>query len=327
MGDQIQWATELCAPIWRFLTAKAITSTILHLDGTSLPVKDRDSPNGLIIGTLWGYVGDDGPGDRCAVFLYTRTGKRNGQVEGEIGPADLLGQRLGPVCADAAGLFDSSFDRPELIEIGCNMHARRYFVKALEAGDARAAVPIAAYRALYDAEASVSASLGGASPETVLEARQQRSKPVYEELKRWCETYMPLEPPGSRLYAAMRYLTNHYVALTRFLDDGRFPIDNGIVERNHRRPAVGRRNYLFAGSHAGAERAAIAYSICATCSLLGINPVEYLADVLPKLARGDISIARDIPALAPAAWKAARVRTACAADAASAACVAGPLAS
>ena len=67
---------------------------------------------------------------------------------------------------------------------------------------------------------------------------------------------------------------------------------------------MGRRNYLFAGSHAGAERAAIAYSVCATCSLLGINPVEYLADVLPRLARGVSE--QELAALTPAAWKAAR---------------------
>jgi transposase len=94
------------------------------------------------------------------------------------------------------------------------------------------------------------------------------------------------------------------VALRRFLEDGRLPIDNGIVERLHRRPAVGRRNYLFAGSHAGAQRAAIAYSVIATCHLVGVNPQEYLADVLPRLARG--IVLRDVPSMAPAAWKLAR---------------------
>lgn len=105
---------------------------------------------------------------------------------------------------------------------------------------------------------------------------------------------------------AIQYLHNHRVALRRFLDDGRLPIDNGIVERLHRRPAITRRNYLFAGSHAAAERAAIAYSVLATCNLLDINPTEYLADVLPRLARG-VVIARDIPRMLPAAWKAACV--------------------
>jgi transposase len=180
------------------------------------------------------------------------------------------------------------------------MHARRYFVKALEAGDARASVAIAAFRAIYDVEDAARS----APPDARREQRQRRSKPVYDELIAWGHAHRPLEPPTSLLGAALRYLDNHHVALTRFLDDGRLPIDNGIVERLHRRPAVGRRNYLFAGSHAGAERAAIAYSLCATCNLLDINPVKYLSDVLPRLARGVTPA--EIELLMPAAWKAAR---------------------
>ena len=102
----------------------------------------------------------------------------------------------------------------------------------------------------------------------------------------------------------IQYLPNHKAALTRFLADGRVPIDNGIVERLHRRPAMGRRSFLFAGSHAGGQRAAIAYSVLATCALLEVNPVEYLADVLPTLARG-VAVPHDIPSLMPASWKAA----------------------
>jgi transposase len=223
-----------------------------------------------------------------------------------MGPEQFLALRKGPVVADAANLFDASFASDDRMEIGCNMHARRYFVKALEAGDARASVAIAAYRAVYDVEEAAR----GRSPDERLEQRQRRSKPVYEELLSWGDAHRPLEPPSSLLGAALRYLDNHHVALTRFLEDGRLPIDNGIVERLHRRPAVGRRNYLFAGSHAGAERAAIAYSVCATCNLLDINPVEYLAYVLPRLARG-VSDA-DLAFLMPAAWKAAREQPAAA---------------
>ena len=103
---------------------------------------------------------------------------------------------------------------------------------------------------------------------------------------------------------ALKYLTNHQVALTRFLDDGRIPIDNGAVERLHIRAAMTRKNFLFAGSDAGGERAAIAYTVLGSCALADVNPVEYLADVLPRLARR-IRL-RDVPDLMPAAWKQSR---------------------
>jgi transposase len=298
MADQIRWATELLEPVWLFLMTQVLFSTVMHVDATSIPVKDRDAVGGIILGSLWGYVGDES----AAVYLYTRTGKKVGQVDGEVGPHDFLAKRKGFVVADAASIFDEAFRRPDLVEVGCNMHARRYFVKALEANDARAALPIKAFKTLYDVEDDVR----DAGPERRLEERTRRSKPVYEQLVSWCQTYQPQQPPGSLLGRAMAYLLNHQLALTRFLDDGRLPIDNGIVERLHRRPAVGRRNYLFAGSHEGAKRAAIAYSILSTCHLVGVHPTEYLADVLPRLARG-VVIARDIPTLTPAAWKTTRV--------------------
>ena len=298
MSDQVQWATDLLRPIWRLLMADVLRSTVMHVDGTSLPVRDRDHPNGIVTGSLWGYVGDE----TSALYLYTSTGKKTGQAAGEMGPEDFLALRKGPVVADASNLFDASFARSDLIEVGCNMHARRYFVKALEANDARAAVPLAAFKTLYDVEDAVKIS----SAEERLRQRTERSRPVYDELVAWCLTYQPMEPPGSLLGAALRYLLNHRIALTRFLEDGRLPIDNGIVERLHRRPAVGRRNFLFAGSHAGAERAAIAYSVIATCHLVGVNPQDYLAEVLPRLARG--IVLRDVPAMAPAAWKRSRDR-------------------
>jgi transposase len=297
MSDQITWATDLLRPIRRLLLASALAAVVMHVDGTSLPVLDHDSPKGIVTGALWGYVGDTD----CAAYIYTSTAKRNGQRPGEIGPADFLARRKGPVVADASNLFDKSFMSADLLEIGCNMHSRRYFMKALDANDARAAIPIAAFRTLYDVEDDVR----DADPDRRRDERQRRSRPVYEELVRWCQTYQPTEPPSSLLGRAIQYTLNHRVPLTRFLDDGRLPIDNGIVERLHRRPAVGRRNYLFAGSHIAGERAAIAYSVLATCNLLDINPMDYLGDVLPRLARDSLTEA-DRRALLPAAWKATR---------------------
>lgn len=86
MADQIRWATELLEPIWLFLMVQVLHSTVMHVDATSLPVKDRDAIGGITLGSLWGYVGDE----TAAVYLYTRTGKKVGQVDGEIGPHDFL---------------------------------------------------------------------------------------------------------------------------------------------------------------------------------------------------------------------------------------------
>lgn len=299
MSDQIAWATDLLRPLWRASIVAVLASVVMHLDGTVLDVRDEKTAHKVVHGQLWGCVGDG----VHAAYLFTSTGKKVGQQPGEIGPEQLLAMRTGPVCADAASLFDKAFERDDLIEVGCNMHARRGFKKALDAGDARAAVPLKAFQALYDVEACVRE----ADEQERLAARRERAKPVYDELVAWCELHRPLEPPSSALAKAITYLLNQRVPLRRYLDDGRLPIDNGIVERLHRLPAIGRRNFLYAASYAGGERAAIAYSLIASCELVGVNPEAYLADVLPRLQRDGLKLA-DVPAMLPAAWQVARQR-------------------
>jgi len=300
LADQVAWATDLLRPVWRASIDAVLVAVVMHLDATGLAVLDDSKPGGLKLGTLWGYVGDED----TALYLYASTGKKVGQKEGEIGPEDFLAKREGLVVADAAGLYDESFERPDLIECGCNMHSRRYFRKALDRGDGRAALPLAAFKKLYDIEDEIR----DRTAEEKRAVRQASSKPVHDEIVNWCQAHKPHEPPSSPLGAGIRYLLNHQVALRRFLDDGRVPIDNGIVERLHVRTALTRKNFLFAGSDTGAERAAIAYTVLGSCQLADVNPIEYLADVLPRLAHG-VRL-RDVPALLPARWKAARTAAA-----------------
>jgi transposase len=303
LADQVTWATDLMRPLWRMAIEQVLAAMVMHLDATGLPVLDRDAAGGKRLGALWGYVGDE----NVAAYLYASTAKKNAQRPGELGPEEMLARRTGYTVADASNLFESSFERSDLIECGCNMHGRRYWTKALDAGDTRAALPIAAYKKLYEIEAKIR----GLAPDAKLKVRQAESKLVFDEIVSWAETYKPHEPPSSGLGAAIRYMTNHKVALGRFLEDGVIPIDNGIVERLHVRAALTRKNYLFAGSDTGGERAAIAYTILGCCRLADVNPVEYLTDVLPRLARG--LRLRDVPAMLPAAWKAARQAAATAA--------------
>jgi transposase len=296
LADQVQWATDLLQPVWRAAQEAVLSAPVMHMDATGLAVLDGSTAKGVKLGSLWGYVG----GQETALYLYTSTGKKQGQLQGEQGPEDFLARRQGYVVADASNLFDKSFQRSALIECGCNMHARRYFIKALDRGDTRASLPLAAFKKLYEVE-ELTRDVG---PEQRLIARQQKSKPIYEELVAWCKAHQPYEPPSSAMGQAIKYLLNHQTALQRFLQDGAIPIDNGMVERLHVRTALTRKNYLFAGWDTGAQRAAIAYTVLGSCQLVEVNPVQYLADVLPRLARG-IRLA-DVADLLPARWKAAR---------------------
>lgn len=277
LADQVTWASELLEPLWRSAIDSVLASTVMQVDATGLAVLAHKQPGGKKLGTLWGYIGDG----TTAAMLYTSTGKREGQLDGELGPGEMLARRRGYVVADAAGIFDTSFLREDLIECGCNMHARRYFHKALEAGDHRAALPLAAFKKLYAIEEKVR----DLTANDRRECRQIESRPVYDELALWCTAYRPHELPTSAMGKAIRYLLNHQSALRRFMDDGAIPIDNGAVERLHVRTAMTRKNFLFAGSDAGGRRAAIVYTILGCCQLCGVNPVEYLAEVLPRLAR------------------------------------------
>jgi transposase len=304
LADQVTWATDLLRPLWRAAMATVLSAKVMHLDATGLPVLDEKSARGIKLGSLWGYVGRDQVD--TALYLYASTGKKESQRPGELGPADVLSLRSGYVVADAATLFDKSFEREGITECGCNMHARRYFTKALDGGDARAALPLAAFKSVYELEQEVRDRDDAAR----LSRRQEHSVHVYDELVAWCRAHKPAEPPSSPLGKAIGYLLNNEIALRRFLDDGAVPIDNGIVERLHVRTALTRKNFLFAGSDAGGERAAMVYTLLGCCQLAEVDPVAYLADVLPRLSRRIRLV--DVPALLPSAWKASRATAAAA---------------
>ena len=295
LADQILWSTELLRPLWKAASAIVVGSAVMQLDGTGLAVREPAKRNRKKMGTLWGYIGD-----QTALYLYTSTGKRRGQRSGELGPEEMLELRSGYTVADASSLFDEAFKRDGIIECGCNMHARRYFKKALDAGDQRAALLLGTFKALYEIEQRIKDK----PPDEKLAVRQAESAPIYDEIMAWCRAHVGRQPPKSATGTAIRYMINHEKPLRRFLEHGTIPMDNGAVERLHIRVALTRKNYLFAGSDAGAERAAIAYTILACCELADVDPVEYLADVLPLLARG-IRL-RDAAALLQLAWKTAQ---------------------
>ena len=277
------------SPIAALLAARTLVAEVLKTDGTGIDVLDRTRAGNKKRGMLYAHVGDG------ADMFFAYVGN-----ESKDEPQKILAGRKGPLVADAASIYDGVFDAPgsEAIEYGCWMHARRPFKAALDAGDSRAAIALSFIKKLYKVERK--ATLARAGPAKRKRMRQKLSKPIAEELGKWMRALYPHEPPKTPLHKGLVYGLNQWTALNRYLDDGRAPIDNGEVERVIRVVAVGRHNYLFAGSDAGGERAAVMYTILGSCALAGVDPWAYTRDVLEKLAGG--WKASRLEELLPAAW-------------------------
>jgi transposase len=187
------------------------------------------------------------------------------------------------VQADAANVFDRVFNgqAASAVEVGCWSHGRRRLAD-LKDTDCRVAYPLKLIARLYRVEHLADARK--LAPDERAALRQERSQPTLEKLRRWLVAIQGSEPPASDLAKAAAYLINQWVALTRFIHDGRLRLDNNLCERQLRSIALGRNNFLFFGSHEAAARAAVLYSITRTCALRGVPPLQYITDVLRKLA-------------------------------------------
>jgi transposase len=248
---------------------------VLGTDATGLPVLDPSRAENIQRGTMWAYVGDG----KDVVFRYTPTG------EGATGPWEFLAGRKGYIQADAASVFDRLFNGQvaSAVEVGCWAHARRRFV-ALQDTDCRVAYPIKLIGRLYRFEHL--ADLKELSAQERARLRGERSRHALDTLHGWLVATLAKEPPASEFAKACGYVINQWTALTRFLEDGRLGLDNNLVERQLRDIALGRKNFLFAGSHAAAKRAATLYSLLRTAAQHGVPPLPYLTDVLQRLADG-----------------------------------------
>ena len=161
---------------------------------------------------------------------------------------------------------------------------RRRFVEAVDAGDLLAAKPLEWIQDLYQLEAH--ATDQGMDVAQRAELRQSKAQPILDQIQSWLMDHASRIPPKSPLGDAIGYARNQWEALGRYVHDGALEIDNNRAERLMRMVAVGRKNYLFAGSDAGARAAAVLYTVIATCRLHGIDACAYLADVCAKISAG-----------------------------------------
>ncbi len=209
-----------------------------------------------------------------------------------------MGDYSGYVQADAYKGYDAFFEKGNATEVACWAHTRRKFYDSLTTDPQRAHEMLAMIGQLYTVEQQ--AKENGLDAVALKELRQQHSKPILDEichrLEDWSIEVLPKSPIGQ----AVGYARGQWIALNRYTEDGDLAIDNNLSERVLRIVAVGRKNWLFAGSDAGAERAAVIYSLIASCKLCEIDPFEYLRDVLDRISTHPAS---RIAKLTPSGWK------------------------
>ncbi len=279
----------LLVPIVARLREIILSRDVIQSDDTTIRVLDPEATGGSRRGYFWGFAGKTGE----VVFHYNPS--RSGQV-----PAEWLGITGGYLQVDGyAGYKDLFRARRPVIEVGCWAHARRKFRESLTTAPKHASEIVTRIRALYRIEKS----LKGADDETRFRVRQERSRPILRALRKRLRELKDEVLPKSPLGMAISYTLDRWRALRRYACDGRLEIDNNRIERAIRPIAIGRKNYLFAGSDAGAESGATIYSLVVSCKELGIDPFAYFRDVLAAVSTHPAS---RIDELTPAGWKAAR---------------------
>jgi len=290
--QMVQWVEKvahLLLAIYWLIGEELTAGDYLQIDESPVKVLDPEVKGKAAQGYLWFYSRPGG-----YVFLEFH------QSRGRDGPRERLRGFRGTMQTDGYELYDAlRKEQPRALKrIGCASHARRKFYKALLESCSQALWFIGQMRQLYRLERE----LKDCSPEERRKGRLQKAPAIWLAMKRRAEAIRadPRVLPKSTLGNAVRYLLNEYTALVGYLRDGRFEIDSNLVENDVRPSAVGKKRWLFIGHPDAGWRSAVIYTLIQSCRRYGINPQEYLTDVLERLPSMTSGQVRE---LLPANWK------------------------
>jgi transposase len=276
LAEWVGGASVLLRPLVEALADHVLSADKLHADDTPVPVLAPGTGK-TKTGRLWTYVRDDRPwGDTTPpAMLFRYSPDRKGER-----PQQHLKPFAGILQADGYTGFDRLF-AAGLTEAACWAHVRRKFYD-IHIADTSPIAREALERigTLYGIEREIR----GRPPNERRAVRQARAGPVVGALHAWLHTTLAQVSAKSGLAGAIRYALARWAALARYIDDGHIEIDNNAAERALRAIALGRKNYLFAGSDAGGERAAVIYSLIGSAKLNGLDPEAYLRHVLERIA-------------------------------------------
>jgi transposase len=277
LADWVGGVSRTVRPLVDALKKYVLSAEKLH--GDDVPVPVLAPGNGKTkTGRLWTYVRDDRPAGSgaAAAVWFAYSPDRKGEH-----PAAHLQNYKGILQADGYAGFNKLYEKGEIVEAACWAHARRKFYDLYQAHRSPIAKEaLERIAQLYGIEQEIR----GRSPVQRREVRQARSRPLLEAMLAWLKATLAKLSQKSDVAMAIRYALERWSALLRYCEDGRIEMDNNAAERALRAVALGRKNYLFAGSDAGGERAAAIYSLLGSAKLNGINPEAYLASVLRRIA-------------------------------------------
>lgn len=259
---------NLLVPLHERLTELVLESGYIQADETPIAVQDpaKASKKGKTHrGYYWVY---HAAGEKLVLLDYQRG-------RGRDGPGNFLQDYRGALQSDGYAAYDM-FEK-QVTAYNCWAHARRYFFEAQDNAKELAEHALLEIGKLYQVERE----LKEATHEERKRVRQERAVPVLNQFKQWLmqNRSLPKSPWGK----AVNYSLSRWEKLERYTEDGQIEIDNNLVENAIRPIALGRRNYLFAGSHDAAQRAAVIYSLLTTCKKHDVNPQEWLSDVLKRI--------------------------------------------
>jgi transposase len=269
------WFKATCAllePLGLLMRQMIAQSTYLQADETPLRVQDPQVKGKCHTGYMWPYFA---PVEKICLFDYQTS-------RGGAGPASILKHFAGTLQTDGYNSYDQFESRSSIVLLGCFAHARRYFEKALVQDKERATWVLETIQKLYDVERE--AREAGLSFTDRHQLRQEKAAPVLTEIKTWLDENGTRVLPASLIGKAINYTMGMWPRLERYISHGRYEIDNNLVENAIRPIALGRKNYLFAGSHEAAQNAALIYSMMATAKFHDVNPSEYLKFVIENIS-------------------------------------------
>ena len=268
----IDKACQLLSPLFEALQAYVLAQDYLQADETSIKVQDRNKDKNMHKGYFWVYYA---PKIKTVFFDYAKG--RAG-----IYPKETLNDYQGILQTDGYDVYDVFKEKSYPIQVvHCMAHARRYFEKALEDDAQRASYALEKIQQLYHIERFAQSNNYDADQRR--ELRQHKASPILEEIGAWLLNEYPNVLPKSLIGKAIAYALKRWKELSAYVDNGNIEIDNNLVENAIRPVALGRKNYLFAGSHDAAQRTAMMYSFLGTCLKLDIDPNKWLVDVLSRL--------------------------------------------